>query len=86
MAQQKGLYEPGPACRLSPAAAEKEQVLHGRNSRTGVLAGDKVAVQHDVYGIRLTGCRRPETQALGHTTHWALPPDPPTHPLRAVGS
>ena len=50
----------------SPAAAEEEQVLHGRDGGAGVLASDQVAVQHHVHGVGLAGCRRPPgAQASG---------------------
>lgn len=56
-----------PGQRPSPAAAEEEQVLHGRDGGAGVLASDQVAVQHHVHGVRLAGCRRPPgAQASGH--------------------
>lgn len=50
---------PGPIL-ASPAATEEEQAVYGRDGGAGVLACDEVAIQHDMHGIRLTGCRRPE--------------------------
>lgn len=64
-----------PPAPASPAAAEKEQVVHGRDGGAGILASDEVAVQHDVCGVGLTGCRRSKGTASG----WWAPdrPDPP---------
>lgn len=73
----------------SPAAAEEEQVLHGRDGGAGVLASDQVAVQHHVHGVRLAGCRRPPgAQASGHVLGQLLRPSrtcPPGPGTRGQG-
>ena len=61
----------------SPAATEKQQVLHGWGGGVRVLACDEVAVQHDMHRIGLAGCRGPpRTRASGKATrrHGSRPP------------
>lgn len=74
----------------SPAAAEKEQAVHGWDGGAGILACDEVAVQHHVHSVGLTGCGRSRGRGpqTGSRARHALTTSPHSLPgtPRAPGS